>query len=91
MLDTQMLHDVGIVGVPVLLILAGLFFNNKGLGDLRAELNERFNRVDQRFDQMDQRFDRMDERLDRTDADLRQFYHLSGKLEGRVDSIEKRL
>ena len=70
MADTQMLHDVGIVGVPVLLILAGLFFNNKGLSELRAEMNARFNRVDQRFD-------KIDERLDRTDADLRQFYHLA--------------
>jgi hypothetical protein len=83
MVDAQMLHDVGIVGVPVILILAGLFFNNKGLSELRAEINERFNKVDQRFD-------KVDDRLDRTDADLRQFYHLAGKLEGRVDSIEKR-
>ncbi len=31
------------------------------------------------------------ERLNVIDADLRQFYHLNGKLEGRIDSLEKRL
>jgi hypothetical protein len=30
-------------------------------------------------------------KLEVMQADLRQFYHLNGKLEGRIDSMEKRL
>jgi hypothetical protein len=29
-------------------------------------------------------------RLATIDADLRQFYHLNGRLEGRIDALEKR-
>jgi hypothetical protein len=57
MVDSQTIHDVAIVGVPVLLILAGLFFNNKGLSDLRTEINSRFDKVDQRFERINDKFD----------------------------------
>jgi len=30
------------------------------------------------------------QRLDRVDADLRTFYSITGKLEGRLDTLEKR-
>jgi hypothetical protein len=70
------MHDVVVVGIPLIAILTGILFNRGDIRDLRAE--------------MIARFDKVDERLDRTDADLRQFYHLSGKLEGRMDAIEKR-
>ena len=70
------MHDVVVVGVPLIAILAGILFNRSDIKDLRSEMGTRFNKVD--------------DRLDRIDADLRQFYHLSGKLEGRMDAIEKR-
>ena len=70
------MHDVVVVGVPLLAILAGIFFNRNDLKDLRAEMNARFNKVE--------------DRLAGIDADLRQFYHLTGKLEGRVHALEKR-
>ena len=44
--------------------------------DLRSDMQSRFNKVD--------------DHLGRIDADLRQFYHLTGKLEARMDAIEKR-
>ena len=34
---------------------------------------------------------RLDTKLGGVQADLRQFYHLTGKLEGRLDSVERRL
>jgi hypothetical protein len=40
---------------------------------------------------MNARFNKVEDRLTAIDGDLRQFYHLTGKLEGRVDAIEKRL
>jgi hypothetical protein len=74
------LHDVVIVGVPLIAILAGVLFNRSDLhgeiSGLRSEMNARFNKVE--------------DHLGRIDADLRQFYHLTGKLEARMDAIEKR-
>ena len=43
---------------------------------LRTEMNARFNKIK--------------DHLGRIDADLRQFYHLTGKLEARMDAIDKR-
>jgi hypothetical protein len=39
---------------------------------------------------MNARFDKVDQRFERVHDDLRQFYHLTGKLEGRLEAIEKR-
>ena len=77
------MHDVIVVGVPLLAILAGIFFNRSDVKDLQAEMNAGFDKVDVRFN-------KIEDRLSAIDADLRQFYHLTGKLEGRVDAIEKR-
>jgi hypothetical protein len=70
------MHDVVVVGIPLIAILAGILFNRSDLKDLRAEMNARFNKIE--------------DRLTGIDADLRQFYHLAGKLEGRMDALEKR-
>jgi len=77
------MHDVVVVGVPLLAIFAGILFNRSDFKDLRAEMNARFNKVDDRFN-------KIEDRLAGIDADLRQFYPLTGKLEGRVDAIKKR-
>jgi hypothetical protein len=81
------MHDVIVVGVPLLAILAGIFFSRNDIKDLRAEMNARFNQIN---GNVDAHFNKVEERLGGIDADLRQFYHLTGKLEGRVDAIEKR-
>ena len=70
------MHDVVVVGIPLLAILSGILFNRSDIKDLRTEMNARFNKIE--------------DRLAGIDADLRQFYHLTGKLEGRIDAIEKR-
>jgi len=77
------MHDVVVVGIPLLAILAGIFFNRSDIKELRAEMNARFSNVNARFD-------KIEDRLNQIDADLRQFYHLTGKLEGRIDALEKR-
>jgi len=76
------MHYVLTIGIPVFAILAGVLFNRNDVKDLRgelmafrAEVNGRFNKVE--------------DHLGRIDADLRQFYHLTGKLEARMDSLEK--
>jgi hypothetical protein len=77
------MHDVIIVGVPLIAILAGIFFSRNDIKDLRGEIKDLRS-------EMNARFARVDSHLDRIDADLRQFYHLTGKLEARMDAIEKR-
>jgi hypothetical protein len=70
------MHDVVIVGIPLVAILAGILFNRNDVKELRVEAAGRHAEVLVR--------------LGNIDADLRQFYHLAGKLEGRMDAIEKR-
>jgi hypothetical protein len=77
------MHDIVIVGIPLVAILAGILFGRNDIKELSAEMNARFDKVDQRFDVVDDRFEKIN-------ADLRQFYHLTGRLEGRMDAIEKR-
>lgn len=77
------MHDVVIVGIPLLAILAGILFNRGDVKDLRSEMKDLRS-------EMTSGFNKVEEHLERIDADLRQFYHLTGKLEGRIDAIEKR-
>ena len=84
------MHDVVVVGIPLLAILAGILFSRSDIKDLRTDMLGRFNEVGGRFNEVHVRFNKIEEHLSRIDADLRQFYHLTGKLEARVDAIEKR-
>jgi len=77
------MHDVLIVGVPLLAILAGVLFNRSDSKDLRTEIGAL------RSD-MNTHFNKVVDHLGRIDADLRQFYHLTGKLEARMDAFDKR-
>jgi hypothetical protein len=81
------MHDVIIVGVPLIAILAGILFSRSDIKELRTEMNARFNKID---GDVNSRFNKIEDHLGRIDADLRQFYHLTGKLEARMDSLEKR-
>jgi hypothetical protein len=68
------MHDVIVVGIP---ILAGILFNRNDIRELRGEINSLRS-------EMYSRFDKVDMQLSGINADLRQFYHLSGKLEADV-------
>jgi DNA anti-recombination protein RmuC len=77
------MHDVVVVGVPLIAILFGILFSRNDVKELRADMQAQFNK-------MDGRFNKIEDHLGRIDADLRQFYHLTGKLEARMDGLEKR-
>lgn len=74
------MHDVVIVGIPLLAILAGILFSRSDIKDLRSEI---------RSEIKDLRSE-MRTRFDLVDAELRYFHGTVGKLEARVDVIEKR-
>ncbi len=84
------MHDVVIVGVPLIAILAGIFFSRSDVKDLRGEIKDLRSEMQSRFTEVQSRFNKVEDHLGRIDADLRQFYHLTGKLEARMDSMEKR-
>lgn len=96
--------------IPVVLIfltvVVGIFFNNKGLADLKVDLKgdiadlkkdnaslkaELKNdiavlKIDLKAD-----INRLDTWLNGIQSDLSQFFAVTGKLEGRIDAIEKRV
>jgi len=96
------MHDVLIVSVPLITILAGLFFNRSEMQHFRSEMKAEMKELRSELraevgvlrSEMNARFDRMDaemnSRFDRIDAELRYFHGVTGKLEGRVESLEKR-
>jgi Tfp pilus assembly protein PilO len=70
-----------------LTILAGILLNNKGLSDLKAEMKADNAELKSEFRS---EIARIDARLNAMQSDLNQFYVVMGKLEGRLDAIEKR-
>jgi hypothetical protein len=84
------MHDVVVVGIPLIAILAGILFNRSDSKDLRGELRDMRSDMQARFTDVQARFSKMDDHLGRIDADLRQFYHLTGKLEARMGAFDKR-
>ncbi len=84
------IRDIVVVGVPLIAIFSGILFNKSDVKELRSELKELRGEMKAEFNTMDDRFNRIDDHMGRIDADLRQFYHLTGKLEARMDAIEKR-
>jgi predicted nuclease with TOPRIM domain len=99
------MHDVITVGIPLLAILAGILFNRSDIKDLRSEIKDLRSemkelrselkgeihglRVEMRTENQELRSE-MRARFDLVDAELRYFHGTFGKLEARVDNIEKR-
>ena len=77
------MHDALNIGVPVVAILAGILLNRADVKELRQEMQRSFGAVDRRFDAVNARFDAID-------AELRYFQGFTGKLDGRIESLEKR-
>jgi hypothetical protein len=75
-----------------LTILAGILLNNKGLSDLKAEMraDSAALRAEMKGD-LRAEISRIDARLNGIQSDLNQFYAGSGRLEGRIEAIEKRV
>ncbi len=74
------------VGSFVLVILAWMQANVR-LADQKENTNLRFAELQR---DMDRQFDRMDARMDRIENDQKQFFNVTGKLDGRIDEIARR-
>jgi hypothetical protein len=98
MTNIQLLFSIGI---PSLLVLVNIAIGTWAIKDLRAEMHGNNDSLrteikDVRTEIKDVRAEIKDlraemiVRLDRVDADLRTFYAITGKHEGRLDALEKR-
>jgi len=65
------------VGLPTVMVLVGIFLNQRSFDRLESSLGGRM--------------DRLEARLDRIEADLREFYRTLGQHDARLDNLEKRL
>ncbi len=85
------------IGIPSLLIALSIFQNNIRF----SALEKRMDSMDKRADSTDGRFNRLENELRdfRSEhhrdlmalhADLKEFYGMTTKLEGRIDEISKR-
>jgi hypothetical protein len=81
------MHDALTIGIPLLVILFGILWNQQGLRDLRAEMR---NEIGSLRGDMSARFNGVDGRLDRMQSDLSQFYRDLGDHGARIDAIEKK-
>jgi hypothetical protein len=91
------MHDVIVVGLPLLAILAGIFFNNSRFDRLDAridkvqsELNLKIERVQSDLTARIERvqFD-LTARMDRMQADLGNFYGILGEHKAKIENLEK--
>jgi 3-dehydroquinate synthetase len=91
------MHDVIVVGLPVLAILAGIFFNNNCFDRLetcvdrvQSELNAKIEMVQS---SLTTRIEKVQSdltgRMDRMQADLGNFYGILGEHKAKIDNLEK--
>ena len=77
------------VGSVVLVLLVWLHQNqwltdtNNRFDGLKADMN-------QQFDRMDRQFDRTDRRLILIENDQKQFFTVTGKMDGRIDELSRK-
>jgi hypothetical protein len=70
------MHDTITVGIPVLAILFGILFNQRGLDRLEGRV--------------DSRFDRLEKRMDNMQSDLSRFYQILGEHSGKIEMLQKK-
>jgi septal ring factor EnvC (AmiA/AmiB activator) len=83
------------LSIMLVAILAGIFLNNRGLRELKADLKADIAELDKKIDRVEaslkEDIARTETKVDRIEADLREFYRATGKAEGRLDTLEKRI
>jgi hypothetical protein len=70
------MHDAITAGIPVLVILFGILFNQRALDKLEGRV--------------DSRFDRLEKRMDTMQADLSRFYQVLGEHSGKIEMLQKK-
>ena len=84
------MHDVVTVGLPLIAILAGILLNRSDVKDLRGEIKGVLAEIKDVRAEIKELRGEMNARFNAVDAELRYFHGTTGKLDGRVEALEKR-
>lgn len=71
-------------------VFVGILMNRRDVTSLKDNMNRQFDAVNRQFDAVNRQFTEINGRLARIDEDLREFYGMEKKLEGRVDELSRR-
>jgi chaperonin cofactor prefoldin len=80
------LHDLVIVGVPLLAIFAGTLFNNQSLARLETRIESRLDKIDARIDRLQAEMTVLRTEMHR---EFEEFYRTLGQHDARIDNLEK--
>ena len=83
MIQMDKYHDVITVGLPILVILAGILFNQRGI----EKLETRINRLDGKIDQVEIR---ITARIEKVQADLSGFHRSLGQHDEAIATLQRR-
>lgn len=64
------------VGIPSFLVLIGILLNHREVSSLKTDMKERL--------------DRVDARLVLIESDQKQFFAITGKLDGRIEELHRK-
>ncbi len=88
------MHEYLAPATLLIAILAGIWLNRRDYTVLKTNMDEKFAdakaETNRRFDEVSRRFDEVNRRLGLIETDQKQFYAVTGKLDGRLDEIAKR-
>jgi len=76
------------IGIPTLAVLITFLFNNARFSSIEQRITVNQTSLEARIVGMQTS---LEARLITLEADMRQFYHLTGKVEGRLDALEPRI
>ena len=78
-------------------VFIGVLMNRRDVTTLKEDMNRQFDTVNRQFDAVNRQFDtvarqfsEVNGRLTHLEQDLREFYGMEKKLEGRVDELSRR-
>ena len=86
------MHDVMTIGIPMIAILFGIFWNQRAVDKLEVHMDKKFVEFDRRFsgrfDGVDSRLNRLESRMDRMQADLSGFYREMGRMDAEITHLK---
>jgi hypothetical protein len=77
------MHEYLAPATLLIAILAGIWLNRRDYSTLKDDM-------DHRFDEVGRQFAEVNRRLGLIEADQKQFYTVTGRLDGRLDELSKR-
>lgn len=84
------MQQAAIIAVPIVLILLGMVLSRGHAKSIRGEVTNLRGEITNLRAEMLGRFSEVMNRFNTLESDMRRLYYLTGKLEGRLDVIERK-